>query len=98
MWPWVIALQLKVLELEIKNILDIRIDLHRRQWARLTGELQLRLLDMVQVEMRVTSGMDEVTCLQSCHLCHHLQQQGIRCDVEGNTQEGVCRPLVELER
>lgn len=97
MWPWVIALQLKVLELEIKDILDIRIDLHRRQGTRLTGELQLSLLDMVQVEMRVTSGMDELTCLQSRHLCHHLQQQGIRCDVERNAQEEVRRPLVELE-
>ena len=70
----VVANEFEVLVLEVEEALHIGIDLHRRQWTRLTGELEFRLLDMVQVEMRVACGVDEVACLIARHLCHHLEQ------------------------
>ena len=82
--------QFKVLVLEIEEALDIGIEFHLRQGTGLTGQLELRLFDVVQIEMGITRGVDEVACLKACDLCHHLQQKGVGGDVEGYTQERVC--------
>ena len=89
--------ELEVLVLEVKEGLDVGVDLHLGQGTGLTGELELGLLDVVQIEMGVTGGVDEVTGFETCHLCHHHQEQGVGGDVEGDAEEGVCRTLVELE-
>ena len=53
---------------------------------------------MIQIEVGVACGVDEVAWLVARHLCHHLEQQGVGGDVEGYAEEGVGRALVELER
>lgn len=98
MWPGVVSLQLEILILEIKEILNIRIQLHHGQRSGLTGELQAGLIQMVQIEMGVAGGMDECAGAQSAHLCHHHAEQGIGGNVERNAEESVGRTLVELER
>ncbi len=90
--------ELEVLVLEVEKRLDVGVDFHLGQGTGLTGELETGLLDVVQIEMGVTCGVDEVTGLVACHLGHHHQEQGIGGDVEGYAEEGVCRALVELER
>ena len=97
MWMWVVAYEFEVLVLEIEEVLHVWVDLHRGQRTRLTGELEFGLFGMVQVEVRVTRGVDEVTCLVARHLCHHLKQQGVRGDIKRNPEEGVGTTLVELE-
>ena len=82
MWMRIIAYQLEVLILEVEEALHIGVDLHGGQWTRLTGELQLSLFDMVQLEVGVARGVDKVTRLITRYLCHHLEQQGIRGDVK----------------
>ena len=94
----IVADEFEVLILEVEERLDVGVDFHCGQGTRLTGELELCLLDVVQVEMGVTRGVDEVAGFVARHLCHHHQEQGIGGDVEGYTEEGVCRTLVELER
>ena len=74
MWMWIIAYELKILVLEIEEALHIRVDLHRGQGTRLTCQLEFGLFDMVQIEVGVTRGVDEVTRLIARHLCHHLQR------------------------
>ena len=86
----IVADELEVLVLEIEERLDIGVDLHCGQGTGLTGQLELRLFDVVQIEMGITRGVDEVACLKACDLCHHLQQKGVGGDVEGYTQERVC--------
>ena len=98
MWPGVIALQLEVLVFEVEDALHVRIDLHRGQLTRLTCQLQTGLIEVVQIEVGVASGVDKLTRLQSANLSHHHAEQRIRCDVEGHTQEGVGRALIELQR
>ena len=98
MWMGIVTDEFEVLILEIEERLDIRIDLHLRQGTGFTGELEASLFDVVQVEVGVTRGVDEITGFVARHLCHHHQEQGIGGDVEGYAEEGVCRPLVELER
>jgi len=66
-----------------KQVADLRIEAHGRQRLRRARKLQLRLLEMVGVEMGVTQRMDEVARLQARHLCHHHRQQRIGSDVEG---------------
>ena len=90
--------ELEVLVLEIEERLDVGIDLHLGEGTGLTGELETGLLEVVQIEMGVTRGVDEVTGLEACHLRHHHQEQGVGGDVEGYAEEGVGRTLVELER
>ena len=94
----IVADELEVLVLEIEEGLDIGVDLHLGQGTGFTGELELGLFDVVQIEVGVTRGVDEVTGLVACHLCHHHQEQGVGGDVERNAEEGVGRSLVELER
>ena len=90
--------EFEVFVLEVEEGLDIGIDFHLGQGTGLTGELELGLFDVVQIEVGVTRGVDEVTGLVACHLCHHHEEQGVGGDVEGYAEEGVCRSLVELER
>ena len=71
---WIVADELEVLVLEVEETLYIGVDLHRRQWTRFTGELEFCLFDVVQIEMGVTCGMDEIASLIARHLCHHLEQ------------------------
>ena len=85
----IVAYKFEIFILEIKEILHVGIDLHRRQWARLTCKLELCLLYMVQIEMRIASGVDKVARLVTCYLSHHLKQQGVACNVEGDSKEGV---------
>ena len=78
MWMRIVANEFEVLVLEIKETLHIGIEFHLRQGTWLTGKLKLGLFDVVQVEVGVTCGVDEVTSFEARHLCHHLEQQGIR--------------------
>ena len=80
--PGVIAFQFEVLVVEVENAFYVRINLHDGQGTRLTGQLQTGLVQVVQVEMGVACGVDEVAGFEACHLCHHLQQQGVGGDVE----------------
>ena len=98
MWMRVVANEFEIFVVEVEDARDVRINLHRGQGTRLTRQLKLGLLDVVQVEVGVTSGMDEVAWFETCDLCHHLKQQGIRGNVEGYAQEGVGTSLVELQR
>lgn len=41
--------------------------------------------------------MDELTGFQPCHLRHHLEQEGIRGDVERYAQETIGTALVHLQ-
>ncbi len=67
-----------------------------RQRARFAGQLQPRLLEVVQIEVGVTEGVYEVPDLQIADLGHQMGQQGVGGDVERHAEEDVGRALVEL--
>ena len=94
----IVTYELKVFELEVEERLDIGVKLHLWQWSRLSCQLELGLFDMVQVEVGVARRVDEVPGLESRYLCHHLEQEGVRGDVEGYAEESVSRALVDLQR
>jgi hypothetical protein len=51
---------------------------------------------MVQVEVGVAEGMDEVAGFQARNLRDHEGQQGVGGDVEGDAEEDIRAALVEL--
>ena len=64
--------------------------------ARLAGQLQPRLLEVVGVEVRVAEGVHEVAGPVAADLRHHQGQQRVGGDVEGHAEEDVGAALVEL--
>src|SRR5882724_7671315 len=91
-----IVLEREVLVAEARNIVDLRIQLHRRQRIGFARKLLTRLLQMIQIKMRVAETVDELARLQTCDLRHHSREEGIGSDVEGHSQKNVRRPLIEL--
>ena len=96
-WVRIVLYQCEIIVLEIKDIVSEWIQYHLRKRTRLTGKLQLNLLQMVVVDVRIAQGMYEIACLQAGYLRHHLEQQGIGGDVERYAKENVGTTLVELE-
>src|SRR5688572_13441 len=92
----VVADQLEVLELEVVDVLHRRVQLHLRQRPGLAGQLQLRLLQMIAVEMQVTKSVNEGARLQATHLRDHQREQRVGRDVERHTQEQIRAALVQL--
>ena len=58
--------------------------------------MQSSLLQVVAIKVGVTEGMDKITQSQSSCFRHHQNQQGIGCDVKGNTEKNISATLVEL--
>ena len=97
MRPGVVVRELEVLVLEVEDALDIRIEVHVRQRARLTRKLKLNLIEVIEVNVGVTHRVDKIARLKACHLSHHLKQQSIGSNIEGNSKEGISAPLIELK-
>ena len=60
----VVAFEHEVLVLEGEQILGRRIEPQRRQRQGLARQLQPRLVEVVQIEVRVAEGVDELAGLE----------------------------------
>src|SRR4051812_31844867 len=98
MWMRFVALEREILVVEGKNISNRGIEAHARQRARRACELQPRLLDVVEIEVRVPERVDELARLIAGHLRHHQGEQRIGGDIERHAEEDVGRALIELAR
>ena len=76
--------------------MDIRIQLHHGQGARLAAELESHLLKVITVDVGVAGRMHKLSGLQAAHLRYHEREQGVGGNVEGNAQEHVCAALIQL--
>src|SRR5665213_4076910 len=94
----VVAFEREIFVAERKDVLHLGIDLHYRQGAGRTRQLQPRLLEMIGIKVGVAERVHEVAGLEAGHLRHHHRQQRIGRDVEGHAEEHVRGPLVELAR
>ena len=92
----IVVLELEVIDGEGIELGDGWIDPHRGECARSAAQLFLGLFDVIVVEVQITKGVDEFTGLVATHLGEHLGEKGVRCDVEGNSEEDVSRALIEL--
>ena len=73
----IIALDDEILKAEIVDGADIAGDLQPWQGARGARQLRAGLFQMVQIQMRVAEGMDEIARLQPRHMRHHVREQGV---------------------
>src|SRR5574344_719896 len=96
-WPWVVVFQFELLVFEVENAFDLRVYFKVRQWPWLPCQLQFHLFNMVLVNVCIAKCVDKVSSLESCDLCYHHQQHGIRSDVERDTQKNVGTALVQLQ-
>lgn len=69
---WVIAYNLKVLKIIIIDARWLTLEHQLWQRARLTGQLQFYLLNMIQVNMRITHGNYNFANSQIALLCEHM--------------------------
>ena len=88
--------QLKVLKAKGKNILHVRIDLHRGQRERRARQLLFHLFHVVGIQVAVTAGPDEFARLKAAYLRQHHGQQGVAGNVEGHAEKDVRRTLIQL--
>ena len=88
--------QLEVLVTEVEYIVNVWIDLHLRWWQGVSGQLLICLLQVVQIQVRVTQCVHELAGRKAGHLGNHQGEQGIGGDVKGNTQENICATLIKL--
>ncbi len=81
-----------------KDVGDRRIELQARQRARRARELQARLLQMVEIEVRVAKRVDELARLIAGHLRYHDGEQRVGGNIERHAEKDVGRALIELAR
>ena len=62
-WVRIVLYQCEIIVLEIKDIVSEWIQYHLRKRTRLTGKLQLNLLQMVVVDVSVSQCVNKLTRL-----------------------------------
>ena len=81
-WVRLVAHQFKILVAKTEYIVHIGIDPHLRRVQGFTGQLLVRLLQVIQVQVRIAQGVHKLAGLQAGHLGHHQGEQGVGGDVE----------------
>ena len=82
--------------LELKEIGHRRIELQNRQRLRAARQLQARLIEMIQVKMRVAKRVNEIAGHAARYLRNHVGQKRITRNVERDAQKHVGRALIKL--
>ena len=88
----------EVVQREVENGLDVRIQGQLRLRAGGSGQLGIDLFEMIAVDVSVTDDMDEVAVAKPGALGDHHRQQRVGGDVEGDAKKQIGTPLVELTR
>src|SRR6478609_2920845 len=91
-----VALDHDVLETEVVDVGDGGVEAEGGQRPGFAGQLPSGLVEVVQIEMGVAEGVDEVAHREVTDLRYQVGQQRVRGDVERHTEEDVGRALVEL--
>ena len=92
----VVAREGEVVMAEREDVLGVGVDRHRGKRTRRAGQLEIGLFQVVQVEVGVAEGVDEVAGLQIRHLGHHHGEERIAGDIERHAEEDIGGALVEL--
>src|SRR3954447_23064153 len=93
-----VALKREIFIAKRKQVVDSGIEFHARHSPRLARKLQTRLVDVVEIEMRIAQRMDELAWPIAGDLCNHHRQQSVGGDIEWNSQEYVGGALIKLAR
>ena len=86
---WQVADDLEVLEVVVEDDAGSRRMTSRGSGQRGARELQVDLLEVVEVEVAVAAGPDELAEAEVALLRHHVREQRVRRDVERHAEEDV---------
>src|SRR5678816_1888515 len=92
----IITFEREILETKIINVADTWIEAHRRQWTRLTRELEARLFEMIRVKVQIAERVHEGVGPQAADLRDHECEQCVARDVEWDAEEEIRAALVKL--
>jgi len=87
-----------VLETEVVNGFHRGVEFECGKLKGLPGDLQPRLLEVVEVEVAISPGPDELPRLEVADLRHHAGKQAVGGDVEWHSEKGISATLVQLAR
>ena len=87
---------LEIFKLVVEDGIGFAFDVKRGVSKRFTAQLQRHLFVVVAVDVAVATGPDEVAYIEVALLGHHVGEQGVAGNVEGNAQEDVGTALVQL--
>lgn len=76
----------------------VTLDVQGRELARVTLQLLLERVDVVQVDVRVAHGVDQFAGDEVARVGEHVRQKGVTCNVERHAQTHVARSLVQDAR
>ena len=93
---WIVTNNLQVIINNIVNVFLFGIDFECRKVSRLALELFLERVDMIEINVCVANGVDQLARLASRHVGHQVGQEGIRGNIKGDTQSHVGTPLVHV--
>lgn len=94
----IVVRQFEVLESEVEQVVHRLVETHRRKRAWFTLQLRIDLFEMIEIDVRITERVHEGTRLHVHDLGDHHRQQGVRGDVERDSQKKICTALVQLAR
>ncbi len=87
---------LEVFKLVVEDGIGFALDVQCWISKRFAAELQRHLFVVVAVDVAVATGPNEVAHIEVALLGHHVGEQGVAGDVEGDAQKDVCTSLVQL--
>ena len=75
--------QLEILVTEVENAVNVGIDFHLWRRQGFSGQLLVRLVQVIQVQVGIFQCVHELARRKTGDLGHHQGEQGIGGDVEG---------------
>ena len=84
----------EILEAVIENVLRLPLDQQPGQRMGRSAQLLVCLVKVIQIQVAVTAGLDEIANLEPGLLCNHVGQQGIRGDVERHAEKNIRAALI----
>src|SRR6476620_593233 len=98
-----VRMRIVVLDREIfiakrEYVLHRWIQTQRRQMSWRARQLKPRLLEVIEIQMRIAERVDEVARLVAGHLGHHHRKQRVGGNVERHPKKNIGGALIELAR
>ena len=76
-WVWVVPLNLEVVNGEVLNVFHLPFDEEFGKGFWVSCQLLLEGFHVVEVDVGIPKGVDELAGLQAGHVSNHVSQQGI---------------------
>jgi hypothetical protein len=86
----------EVFETVVEDTVGTTPDRQSRQWERRARQLQVSLVEVVEIEMAVAAGPDEISDSETGLLCGHVGEERVRRDIERHTDENIGAALIQL--